>query len=136
MGIKSAQRQYIVTVSGISGTFAQKSGGDISADAAKIYDGGSLTPDVLAGPAEVGNITVTRSVEHARDAATLKTLRSKVGQYEATITVTPTDANLVTLGSPVIYPKALLIGFTELEADASSGEAATYSLEFLVPRVT
>lgn len=135
MGAKSAQRQFIVTVSGIAGTFASKQGGNISAEASKVYDGGSLTPDVLAGPAEVENITVTRAYEYSRDAALLAKLRPKVGTLLTTITVTPTDANLVTLGSPTIYPDALLIGLTEPETDASSGESSPYSLEFLVPRV-
>lgn len=132
---KSSARMFLVVVKGISGYFMTKSGGEVTADANKVYDGGRLTPDVLAGPSEVGNITVTRAFDPAKDVAILKSLRGKVGSYETSISVTPTDRNLKALGKPLTYTGCLLVGLTEPEFDASSGDATTYELEFAVSAV-
>lgn len=129
---KSAQRQFLVSVSGIQGYFMTKSGGNISADSNKVYDGGSLVPDVLAGPAEADNITVSKGYDPAKDARLLASLRQQVGRFTATITVTPTDRDLVAVAEPNVYPNALLVGLTEPDMDASSGDAATYELEFAI----
>lgn len=129
---KSAQRQFLVSVSGIPGYFMTKGGGNITSDTNKVYDGGSTVPDVLAGPAEADNITVSRGYDPTRDAALLTRLRQRVGRFEATISVTPTNRDMVAISKPTVYPKALLVGLTEPESDASSGEAATYELEFAI----
>lgn len=129
---KSAQRQFLVKVAGIDGFFAGKSGGDISADTNKVYDGGSDVPDVLAGPAEADNITVTRSFDLQRDDPVLRQLRKRVGRWSTTVSITPTDRDLIAIGTPQVYPEALLVGMTELEVDASSGDAAEFELEFAV----
>lgn len=133
---KSSQRQSLVKVSGIDDYFATKSGGNISADTSKVYDGGSLTPDVLAGPAEADNITVSRPYDLQRDEPVLKRLRRMVGTWTTTVSVTPTDADLVAVGQPQVYSNAVLTGLTEPEVDASSGDAKTYELEFAVGSFT
>lgn len=133
---KSAQRQFLVKVGGIDELYASKSGGNISADTNKVYDGGSDVPDVLAGPAEADNITVSRPYDLARDEPVLKRLRKQVGKWRTTISVTPTDGDLIAIGSPQVYPSALLVGLTEPETDASSGDASTYELEFAVGAFT
>lgn len=129
---KAAQRQYLVKVSGIEGRFSTKSGGNITADVSKQYDGGSLVPDVLSSPAEAENITVGRAYDHRRDAAILKQLKKQVGSKRVTITVTPTDQDMVALNRPSVYPRALLVGVTEPEYDSSSGDFATFELEFAI----
>lgn len=129
---KSAQRQFLVSVQGISGYFMSKTGGNISANTSKVYDGGSTVPDVLAGPAEADNITMTRGFDASRDAALLKRLRQQVGRLQATLTVTPTDRDMVAVADPTVYPDALLVGIEEPEADASSGDAATYGFEWAI----
>lgn len=129
---KSAQRQFLIKVGQIDGYFASKSGGDISSDTSKVYDGGSDVPDVLAGPAEADNITVSRSYDLQRDAALLKRLRQVVGRWSTTLSITPTDRDLIAVGEPQVYPDALLVGLTEPETDASSGDAAEYELEFAI----
>mgnify|MGYP000123693160 CR=1 FL=1 len=129
---KSAQRQFLIKVAGIDGYFATKSGGDISSDTNKVYDGGSDTPDVLAGPAEADNITVSRSFDLQRDAPVLARLRQLVGRWTTTVSVTPTDRDLIAVGAPQVYPDALLVGLTEPETDASSGDAAEFELEFAI----
>jgi hypothetical protein len=133
---KSSARQFLVKVAGIDGYFMTKSGGSISADANKVYDGGSLVPDVLAGPAEADNVTVSRAYDPTRDATLLARLRRDVGRFTTTVSVTPTDRDLVAVGTPVVYSNALLVGVTEPDSDASSGDAATYELEFAVGSFT
>lgn len=132
---KSAQRQFLVKVAGIEGYFATKSGGDITAETSKVYDGGSDTPDVLAGPAEVDDISCSRSYDLQRDEPILRQLRRQVGRFSTTVSVTPTDRDLIAVGQPVVYPDALLTGVVEPETDASSGDAAEFELTFSVGKV-
>lgn len=129
---KIASRQHLVKVSGIEGYFATFSGAAISSDTNKVYDGGNLVPEVLSGPAEADNITVGRPYDLNRDPELLNRLRRQVGVFEATISVQVTDRNLNAVGKPRVYPNALLIGITEPEYDATSGDAAQFELEFAV----
>lgn len=132
---KVSARQWIVRVSGIDGNFSNKSGGAVSSETNKVYDGGKLIPDVLSGPAEVDNLTVSRPYDSVRDYKLLKQLRAKVGTFTATISVTPTDRALKTNAKPIVYSGCLLIGITEPDADAASGDASTFELEFAVSSV-
>lgn len=132
---KSSARMFLVGVKGIKGNFMTKTGGEITADANKVYDGGKLTPEVLAGPAEIGNITVTRAYDAKIDQAIINTMRKNVGIWETSISVTPTDRTLKTVGKATTYSRCLLVGLTEPEYDASSGDAVTYELEFAVGSV-
>jgi len=129
---KSSQRQFLVKVSGIDGYFMTKSGGNISADTTKVYDGGEEVPDVLASPPEADNVTCSRGYDYNRDGALLRSLRRQVGRFSATVSVTPTDRDLIASGDPTVYPKALLVGLTEPDVDASSGDVSTFELEFAV----
>lgn len=132
--MKSAQRQFLVKVTGIRGYFASKTGGNLSSDSSKVYDGGDDQPDVMAGPAEVDNITVSRAYDYERDSEILQSLRERVGRWQTTVSVTPLRRDMTALRRPTIYPDAMLVGLTEPEVDASSGDAATYELEFAIGR--
>lgn len=129
---KSAQRQFLVKVRGIEGHFMTKTGGEITAPTTKVWDGGRKKPDILSGPAEAGNITVSRVFRTHRDNAALRQLRRGVGYWRTTISIQPLNANLDRVGKPTVYPDALLVGLTEPDVDASSGDAAILSLEFAV----
>jgi hypothetical protein len=126
-----SQRQFTVTVSGITGVFMTKSGGGITSDATKIYSGGSNTPSIITGVPEIENITIGRAYDSGRDDLMLQTLRSQVGRFTATITVQETDANY-TAGTlkKAVYAEAVLVGITEPDYDSSSGDAAMVELEF------
>lgn len=128
---KAAQRQFLVTV-GDLGLFATKGGGNVAAEVTKVYDGGRLKPELITAPAEAENITVSRPFDPVRDAPVLARLRQLVGTYTATLVVQQTDRFLAKVGTPVTYPNAVLVGMTEPEFDASSGDAATIELEFAV----
>lgn len=132
--MKAAQRQFLWTVDGIPGGFASKSGGEITSDATKVWDGGSLTPDVIASPPEVGDITLTRPYDPENHQELLTSLISKVGQLRTTISGQPLSGDMRSVrgASPRVYPNALLIGVREPESDASSGDAADFELTFAV----
>lgn len=133
--MKAAQRQFLVKVSGIDGYFATKTGGDTSSDASDVYDGGSLTPEKLASPATSDDITVGRPYDPERDQPVINRLRAQVGRHRTTVSVQPTDADLVAIGAPTTYANALLIGCTEPEVDAASGDPAVFELTFAVESV-
>lgn len=132
---KSAQRQFLVKVAGIDGYFATKSGGDTSADASDVYDGGRLDPEKLAAPATTDDITVGRPFDPVRDRPVIRTLRPLVGRHRTSVSVQDTDADLIPIGDPTVYANALLVGLTDPEADASSGDAASFELTFAVESV-
>ena len=132
MANPSAQRQFLVKVSGFPGYFMTKSGGNISSDTTKVYDGGALTPDVIASPPEAEDVTVSRAYDVKRDGDILVRLRQQIGRFRTTVSVTPTDADLVATGAATVYPNALLIGLNEPEYDSSGGDAATFELVWAI----
>lgn len=132
--VKSSQRQFLVKVEGIPGNMAGKSGGNISADTNKVYDGGDPDPDVMAGPASIDDVTVTRAFAIDRDSGVLEQLRQKVGRWKTTVSVTPLNIDLIPAAKPTVY-LGLLSGLNEPEADASSSDSATYELVFTISKV-
>ena len=133
---KSSQRMFLVKVQGIDEYFATKTGGDIQSATSKAYDGGSLNPDIITAPPEADNVVCGRNYDVDRDAPVIKRLKPLVGSWTTTISVTPTDANLVAVAEPTTYPNATLVRLAEPEVDASSGDGATLELEFAIPSYT
>ena len=134
--MKAANRQFLVKIDGIGNGWdywATKSGGEVTADSNKVWDGGTLVPDVLAAPPEVGDITCARPYDPDRDQIILNQLITQVGQWRTTISVQPTYADLtVARTKPRVYSNALLVGVREPEPDASSGDGSDYELTFTV----
>jgi hypothetical protein len=130
--MKASQRQFLVKAAGIEGYFMTKSGGNISSDTNKVYDGGKTEPEVIASPAEADDVTISRGFDPYRDGPILADLRRRVGRFRTTVSVTPTDEDLVAIGEPTVYPDALLTGLNEPEHDAGSGDAATFELTFAI----
>jgi hypothetical protein len=119
---KMAARQQQVSVEGIPGLWATKSGGTVSADITPVWDGGANAPEQMAGPASADNITLSRPCDDARDIAVAKMLRPQVGTFRGTITVQPTDGRLFPIGEPTVYPDALLQSMSEPDYDAASSD--------------
>jgi hypothetical protein len=138
---KLAQRQIIaeitpltggdVTGPTLSGYFAQVSGGEITASVEKIYTGGNPFPETLCAPSEVGDITLTKHYDSGLR-TTLKDARGVVGRAYYEIKIYDTDCDLKNSQSERIYAKALLVGLSEPEGDASSGAPATFALTFAI----
>lgn len=133
---KAANRQFLTKIDGATNGWeywATKSGGEVTADSNKVWDGGSLVADVLASPAEVGDLTIARPFDPDRDQPLLNQLLNLVGQWRTTISVQPTYADLTAARvKPRVYSNALLTGIREPEPDASSGDAADFELTFAV----
>lgn len=129
---KSSARQFLVKVQGVDGYFATKQGGNVTSDVTKAYDGGSLIPDIITAPPTAENVTVTRHYDPSRDDTVLRQLIGLVGSWTTTVSVTPTDADLVAVAPPRTYPGAVLVGVTEPESDSGSGDASMFGLEFAI----
>ena len=138
---KLAQRQIIaeitaltndgITGPNLSGFFAQVSGGEITAAVEKIYVGGLPFPQVLCAPSEVGDVTLTRHYDS--DFRTLlQEARLVVGRAYYEIKIYDTNCDIADRTSERIYAKALLVGLSEPEGDASSGAPATIALTFAI----
>ena len=140
MGNKAAKRQFLVQIDGITGQWrywANKSGGEVTADSNKVYDGGSLVADVLASPAEVGDLTISRPFDPDRDHDLCTQLVRIVGQWRTTVSVQPTYGDLSAAKvKPRVYSNCLLTGVREPETDASSGDSADFELTFAVGSAT
>lgn len=130
--MKSAQRQFLWTVNGIIGTFAQKTGGEVTSDATRVWDGGATKAEVIGAPPEVGDVTLTRPYDPERDQDMLTRLLGLVGQWRTTVSGQPlsSDMRVVRGVKPRVYPDALLTGVREPESDASSGDVADLELTF------
>lgn len=134
--MKAAKRQFLVKVDGIDGYWAKKTGAEIKSATNKVYDGGSLVPDVIAAPAEVADIVLARPFDPDRDQSLVNLLKRRVGQWTTTVSVTPTEADLSVISvAGDTYPNALLISIAPPEADASSGDSAEVVLTFSVGSV-
>lgn len=166
MGLKTAQRQLVATIEpvqegtdsagkpvGPHGTaygpvfssnsnntdyyFTQISGGEVTASVEKVYSGGKHQPEVLCAPAEIGDITITGNFEDSGFIySNIKTLRELVGRCYYNINVFVLDCGLKNAATQRTYSKALLVGLTEPEGDASSGAPTTFALTFAISTVS
>lgn len=125
---KASQRHFLVTVQGIPGTWRTSSGGGAEAEVTLDYDGGSEVPDMLGGVPEFEDIEVVRTLDPVVDAAWLDPLRRGVGKLRRTVSRQPTDANMIRVGKPLVFPNCLLKGYAEVETDASSSDPAEITL--------
>lgn len=133
----SAQRQFLVSIdklgNHVQDYWATKSGGGVTAEASKVFDGGKLVPAVITAPPEVDDVTCTRPYDPLRDQPVIQRLKKLVGQFRTTITVQPAESDLTASRVPPdVYPDAVLVGLTPPEVDAGSGDGATYELVFAV----
>lgn len=118
------------------GFYAQVSGGEITASVEKVYTGKSLFPETICAPAEIGDITLTNfTVGEEAFRTVFQKMRQLVGRLYFDITVNVYDCDLQVPGSDRFYSKALLVGLTESDGDASSGTPATYAMTFSISTV-
>lgn len=128
--MKAAKRQALVSVKGISGYFAVKTGGATDSAISNAWDGGALRPTKLAAPALVEDITLERPFDPDRDGPLLADLRQKCGRWRTTISISYTDQDFIRVGDPEVYPNSLLSRVNDPDVDAGSGEPMTLSLVF------
>lgn len=114
--------------------FSAKTGGGVTAESTKFYDGGSLIPIVTTAPPQTEDVVVTLYYQPRRDYAVLKKLKSLVGSYTDTLNVLDTDAQLNPIpGVPAtVYPDAVLTGMSGIDYDANGTEQRSCQLTFAV----
>lgn len=127
---KATKRQFLVTVSGIPGTWSTSTGGSLNADVTRDYDGGSDRPDLLGGVPTADDLEVSRTFDPVRDLALLEKFRREVGRGRYTVMKQATDANYNKVGKPLTYANCLLLGVNDPESDASSSDTAPITLKF------
>lgn len=125
-----AKSQWLVTISGISGTWDTQEGGDGSSTPIKHIRGGNRKATIIGTPAEFSAITVTRLFGDGYLTA-LAALNKKIGIGRHTITKQALDANGVRKGKPITYKNCLLSGVNSIPVDSNAtGEAGIMTLVF------
>jgi hypothetical protein len=127
---KATKRQFLVTISGFPGTWSTSSGGSLSADVTRDYDGGSDVPDLLGGVPTAEDLEISRTFDPVRDLAILEKLRREVGRGRYTIMKQATDANYNKVGKPMTYSDCLLLGVNDPHSDASSSDTSQMTVKF------
>lgn len=134
--MKSAKWQFLVKVDGIEGYFAGKTGGNITADTNKAWDGGAKRPDVLGGRPNTEDVELVRPFDPIRDQPVLNALKSRVGEWRTTLSAQAIYPDMTAVPIPGdVYSDALLIKLSPPEVDASSSDAAEIGLTFAVSDV-
>lgn len=127
----SRQDQYNVTVTidGENlGTFDKLEGGEVDSEETK-YKPGGMSPQVsLGGSVNVGNVTVSRLYDLARDHTRAAFYRSKVGKGQVTIAKQILDADGNAYGKPMTYTGKLK-AVTFPEHDSTSSDPGLIALE-------
>ena len=117
--------------------FTQISGGEITASVEKVYSGGQHKPEVLCAPMEIGDITLTSNFEDSGTIfSNITEMRELVGRCYYNITAYVLDCGLKNPSTVRYYNKALLVGISEPEGDASSGAPTTFALTFAITDVS
>lgn len=134
----SRQDQYSLsmTVDGFrTGVWDKLEGGEVDSEEAK-YRPGAMAPMVsLGGSVEVGNLTISRLYNLARDhGATpaqpggIHWLLGRAGRGQVVINRQPLDADGNAFGSPLVYTGTLKT-VTPPEVDSESSDAALLECE-------
>jgi hypothetical protein len=129
---KAAQYQFLIRVAGWSGYFVSRTGGDSSAAVQKVYDGGALEPDLVAGRRVVSNVVVSRHFDPDRDGPITGTYDKLTGRWRTDVSIQPTTEDLAPTGPAKIYPGALLNRMGEPGANAMSDDPSTWEAEFTI----
>lgn len=132
MGQKATQRQRLISVDGIPDYWATIKGGGPKAKGELAWNGGDLIAEALGAASEFENVVVSRPYDPVRDGAIIRQLVPINGQWRTTVTDQDTDPYLVPLGTPRVYPAALLLEVTVPEGDAASGDGSMLELTFMV----
>jgi hypothetical protein len=132
---KTSARQWLVSCSGTDGLWAQKTGGQTTADVSKAWDGGAHSPDLLTAPATTSDVTITRPYDEQRDGPMVRRLRGTVGRSEHSIRIVATDENLVRRGGTSTY-HGILTGVSAPDTNAAGSDASEVSLTFTIRNVT
>lgn len=131
----SRQDQFNVTVSVKRGnetrdlgTFDSFDGGEVDSEETKYYPGGMAPQISLGGRRSVGNVTVGRLYDLARDHPLMGWLIAGVGKADVTVTKDSLTVDEESVGDPLVYTGKLK-AVTPPGHDSESSDAGTWELE-------
>jgi hypothetical protein len=110
------------------GVFNTFDGGEATSDDTKVRRGGTRTQTALGGPKSIGNVTVGRDYDLARDHNNIHWLYGAVGAARVNCQKFFTDDNDAPYGRPLIYT-GVLIRSTAPGHDVDSSDVANLELE-------
>jgi hypothetical protein len=110
------------------GVFNELDGGEATSDDTKIRRGGTRIQRALGGPRSIGNVTVTRDYDLARDHTNIHWLYGVVGAGRVVVQHYMTDDNDAAYGRPIIYT-GVLIRSTKPPHNIDSADVSTLELE-------
>jgi hypothetical protein len=109
------------------GEFNGFDGGEATADSSKVRRGGSTTRKALGGVPDIGDVTISRDYDLARDHIIIHWLYGAVGYADVQAKWWPLDDDNRPYGRPVIYT-GKLIGCTKPGLDVESSDPAALEL--------
>jgi hypothetical protein len=110
------------------GVFNSFDGGEATSDDTKVRRGGTRNQRALGGPKSIGNVTLARDYDLARDHNNIHWLYNAVGAARVTAQHFFTDDNDQPYGRPLIYT-GVLIRSTKPGHDIDSADVANLELE-------
>lgn len=127
----SRSDQYAVSVS-IDGTplgvFDTFGGGAVDSQETKYRPGAMSTEVSLGGTRTVGNVTVGRLYDLARDHDLVRWLMGRAGRGRATITKQPLDTDRNPFGRPLVYTGKLKT-VTPPDHDSNDSNPSVWTME-------
>ena len=116
----------------IEGLFSRKSGGKITKPSTKVRDGGNLVAQNVPGFVEFEDIELSRPFVATRDAGLYRQIVLELsrggGSVAGTVSITPTDADLIPLDGDSEAYVCDLIGAQMPEVDADSADAGRFTI--------
>ena len=113
------------------GPFDSLSGGEVDSEEAKYNPGGMVGEISLGGRRTIGNLTVGRYYDWARDHPLMAFLYDRAGKGRGSIGAQPLDVNGTPRGNPLTY-EGTLKTVTRPDIDSTGTDAAVLELEFTI----
>ena len=112
------------------GTFDTLGGGEGDSEEGKYRPGGMAPEFSIGGVKTIGNLTIGRYLDRARDWPMLPWLYARVGAARMSVSVTPLDFAGARAGAPVTW-QGTLKQVTMPDLDSTASDAAIMELEML-----
>lgn len=135
----ATQKDFLVTVSGIDGTFSTCTGGEPEGQTGTSWDGGAKNPVTTVGRPTWPALVVSRPYSPERDGPLEARLQPLIGyggpRSRFTVSRSALDGDGVVIGVPKVWTGAVLTKVRGPEADADSGTGARIELTFMPHQV-
>lgn len=89
-----ATNQFLIKISGVTGFWASKTGGEKSVNITEVYDGGAKIPDIISSRPTFADMTITRPYKPLRDGPVLADLDKKI-RHPFLVDVQATDVDQI-----------------------------------------